>query len=898
MLRSVFKFAAWNTISFPEKHTLKFERFYDPNKLGGDSYSGMPSILTMFPHDTIPDAINNQSVRVYATEKANGVAILLTCLMDMDSKKSVILLHKPRPVKTSQYHVDWKTKLQANSDNLDNLNLNKRDAEDKRKIDKENIEKILVDVQDSYYSSILDSENEAYFFLQQKFAKMFEQQTDAVKGSHLVICSLRGELTIDKSLRSAVDWVKSTTSRSCQIPHGLAIKVWDNCTPSLKQDYKNFCWAIWMLTNLQTGDNPTKVIEMLKKVNEDTFSTNHTCNLKDIYCLRDVNFTAPDRLQTLQTLNNAFGTLSIQTKDNPFIKCVVSERNQITVRYAADKHILTAVPLLHNQCIENFTQQNWINLKQELLQHAYTRSEKFGCEGFVMFLEKKNIDESFTIVERCKIKPYFLQILSPFCAVFDPSKQNELARNLRLTDMQITDTFNNNYASRQTNSNDLSLTIEKYDEPAPNHKALKSKNDQKLQPIYAQLASGAFTQINSFKVNENSMKEMKIDSTRDVLESEQFGKMCLENVFKDRLCVLSWWGFGSKPESNQIVFQSVTDQIQFLKISALNNNNPNLLCVSANATQLLNYYDTHNQAGVFKDNVLNNHQHYAYQLQLHFARVVSVQVLFLYIGTCSLDALYALWPSCSTMIRQMIIACFNGGVNLRHSEEYHPLRARIVQNILSLSMRKTRTTTEMKFDDKWISKCEELLERMKQTTDCNDEIKMTMVMTYDYMIKKLFNLRTEKIENTNHFFEQVLYSIPQFKGKPLSNLLLPCHAVSKAHNEEEMDAAKVELDIQTFQSFYKSESSITLNDKKTLFLIKYGEEGYARRHITGPPTVQNANPRHIIHYSQYSQYNIQEKGMTRSKKYTRSKKPKYAVFDSGLHMRTIHGHSSSRCGRS
>ena len=188
-----------------------------------------------------------------------------------------------------------------------------------------------------------------------------------------------------------------------------------------------------------------------------------------------------------------------------------------------------------------------------------------------------------------------------------------------------------------------------------------------------------------------------------------------------------------------------------------------------------------------------------------------------------------------------------------------------------------------------------MLNDMKKETDPNDEIKMTMVMTYDYMINKLFELRTEKIRNTNHFFEQVLYSISQFKDKNLSELLMPCHTVSKAQEEKKIDAAKVQSDIQTFQSFYESESPNTLYDKKTLFLIKYGEEGYNRVHTTGPPTVQNANPQHTIYYSQY---NIQEKGMTRSKKYTRSKKPKYAVFDSGLHMRTIHGHSSSRCGRS
>ena len=193
-------------MSFPEIHNSKFERFYDANKLAGDSYSGMPSILTVFPNDTIPDEINNQCVRVYATEKANGVAILLTCLMDLKTKKSVILLHRPRPVETSQYHVDWKTKLQASLNNL-----NKRGADDKRKIDKENIEQILVEVQNSYYSSILQPENEAYTVLQKTFGKMFSQQTD--RNLHLVICSLRGELTIDKSLRSAVNWVNSTKNR-------------------------------------------------------------------------------------------------------------------------------------------------------------------------------------------------------------------------------------------------------------------------------------------------------------------------------------------------------------------------------------------------------------------------------------------------------------------------------------------------------------------------------------------------------------------------------------------------------------------------------------------------------------------------------------------------------------
>ena len=73
-------------MSYPEIHKIKFTRFFDKDLLSGDSYSGMPSILTMFPNNQPPESLQHLPVRAYATEKANGVAVIITAITKIETQ--------------------------------------------------------------------------------------------------------------------------------------------------------------------------------------------------------------------------------------------------------------------------------------------------------------------------------------------------------------------------------------------------------------------------------------------------------------------------------------------------------------------------------------------------------------------------------------------------------------------------------------------------------------------------------------------------------------------------------------------------------------------------------------------------------------------------------------------
>ena len=377
------------------------------------------------------------------------------------------------------------------------------------------------------------------------------------------------------------------------------------------------------------------------------------CDVQEKLALKRV-VLASNRFDTLKKLTAFLGCMGVENNSIHHYQSTYdwvrfTQRQQSKQSYDPKSHIMTTIALCYHETFNyGLTNTEWKRMQVAALKAAYLKSREYQIEGFVMFVEKFNaLTNSYEIVARCKVKPYFLQVLSPVLAVHS-FNAGQIAKEFACEDMAFCDLFNNHYSKKKRKElkqgNSLCLNAQNYDKKSVNYRALLKKTvhgEKSTEPVFAQMSTGSFTQSNSYKLKRNVMNETSVVSTKDVLEFENifspsnsagpplFG----ERFYDQRLCMLSWWGNGHNPDSNQILFQHVKEGVyDFWKIDALNDDKSDaLLCYAANASKLLEYYKTVEQHETCFQLSSEHENNYDEQLNNHYERILSLQFLFLYL---------------------------------------------------------------------------------------------------------------------------------------------------------------------------------------------------------------------------------------------------------------------------
>ena len=859
-------------------------------------YSGMKSIHAAFSTTATSKLASNFKIKpgtpinFMTSLKANGVAVLITMIQDHSKDpKPLVMIHKPSP---ASYDQNWKTHYRNFTEEIKTEDFEEQ-LQSECTFSSANIDKALHDELATKFVTILNEKNQR--------GELGPQQAGT-----FIVCSLRGELCIDKDLQDAINFsrrkVWSLKDETSKQTRNLTFKIWNDWTSLLKDDYKHYCVLRCALYNRSEIDGPTSYEDYMQRVQK----------LITFKSLFDVSPTDPKK--TLQTLSTHFPAYAFNS----------------VFKYDATQHILTTVPMLKDDTIsfsnDNDLQQQWNTLKSNLLQLSFQYHRDYQCEGFVTIVSINN-----EIIEKFKVKPYFVQIFSPFFVITEWMKSNAAEKidalrkaKILVMDSSLCNLFqidgyslhNPTHTTQQAQTTGKrrhggysvnpitdykyqwgeNLDPRNYDKITPNalEQIEQLKNQKEVCKMFLQNMTGSMTSVNSWKnLTDSGSQQCKFFSTQQALLEISQDPSTVKNMY----CALSWWDKGHVPRSNQLLirtksFSTGLKIFNFSKITRLNKKEwscfDSLLCEAQNANGV-EKFETRNPH--FHNCFIEKHESHL-NVTNHFKRTIALQFLFVHLfrNENFMTKLYTIWPCLPSMVRHSIVALFQSkpisctekSAGTRPDENHHPLRSPIALHLLALVRSDSKQEILTKKLDQILSHmCKTVKPVGKSLCEDEDNILKTMKQLYITAFSKYIQLSDSSTQTLNEFMSSLFAE----RGSANTDFMSPCMTVSNSkirHLAQQTEMTQiVEKELLLFFSHHslaKKENPFKFENMKQHLDIYWTYAKDLHDELFPPQSGQGAQA--ILRIV--------------TPKYSRRRYVKYAVFGSRLHSRTVHGNSNQR----